>query len=109
MHTQWSSFVESDSIRVEIQKGKYWWEVSFEEFKELMGVPKRQSSGYIKEKVLAPILKELEDKYQLEIITLAPKKKNGRPAVTGYKFYFKYEPYSFNEIKQMEKKNTQRI
>ena len=50
-------------------------EVSFEEFKELMGVPKRQSSGYIKEKVLAPILKELEDKYQLEIITLAPKKK----------------------------------
>ena len=84
-------------------KGKYWWEVSFEEFKELMGVPKRQSSGYIKEKVLAPILKELEDKYQLEIITLAPKKKNGRPAVTGYKFYFKYEPYSFNEIKQMEK------
>ena len=83
--------------------GKYWWEVSLEEFKELMGVPKKQSSGYVKEKVLAPILKELEDKYQLEIIPLAPKKKNGRPAVTGYKFYFKYEPYSFNEIKQMEK------
>ena len=34
-------------------KGKYWWEVSFEEFKELMGVPKRQSSGYIKRKSIS--------------------------------------------------------
>ena len=31
-------------------KGKYWWEVSFEEFKELMGVPKKTKLWIYKKK-----------------------------------------------------------
>ena len=89
-------------------KGKYWWEVSFEEFKELMGVPKRQSSGYIKEKVLAPILKELEDKYQLEIITLAPKKKMVDQQLLVISFILSMNHIVSTKLSKW-KKNTQRI
>ena len=82
--------------------GKYWWAVSLEEFKELMGIPETFSAGNIKQKVLDVIMKELADKYQLEIVTKKKWGITGRPTITGYKFYFKFKKYTFNDTKQME-------
>ena len=64
------------------------WIASFDEFKRIMDIPEKYDIDKINKKVLNPIIAELGDKYQLEIVKLYEKSGRGRPAVSGFKFTF---------------------
>ena len=64
------------------------WTVSLEEFRRALDIPENYNIDTINKRILAPIMNELGDKYDLKIVKQYDNTKRGRPAVSGFKFTF---------------------
>ncbi|WP_064590504.1 replication initiation protein [Streptobacillus moniliformis] len=86
-----SSYTKEFFRRMKQFRGSGKWELSLEDFKYQLNIPMNYRITDIDKRVLKPILKELGEKYQLEIIKKYDKKRKGRPSVKGFIFTFTKE------------------
>lgn len=84
------------------------WNVSIEDFKRLLDIPNSYKISDIDKWVLAPIKKELKEKYKLKITKKYGKlSSRGRPSVIGFEFRFKTDIYTSQKEKNEEILTTQ--
>lgn len=86
-----SSYTKEFFRRMKQFRTQGWWNVSIEDFRFYLCIPNSYSVSDIDKRVLAPILEELKEEYNLKVKKIYTKKNKGRPSVSGFKFTFKKE------------------